>query len=85
MDSLTVLIKEAVRDAVKEAMSEERSLAPIAIQKSEKLITAKELCEHLAVTEQTITKWKQKGKIPFYEIGTAARFNLKEVLKALEK
>ena len=48
-------------------------------------LTTKELCDYLRVTEPTIIRWKQKGKIPFYSIGSSVRFNLKEVLKALGK
>ncbi|MBL0201315.1 MAG: helix-turn-helix domain-containing protein [Chitinophagaceae bacterium] len=48
-------------------------------------LTTKELCAYLRVTEPTIIRWKTKGKIPFYNIGTSVRFNLKDVLKALGK
>lgn len=48
-------------------------------------ITTKELCAHLGVTEPTIIRWKKKGKIPYFRIGSAIRFNLKEVLKSLQK
>jgi excisionase family DNA binding protein len=51
----------------------------------EKPITTKELCAFLAITEPTVIRWKKKGKIPYFRIGSAIRFNLKDVLKALEK
>jgi len=48
-------------------------------------ITTKKLCKHLGVTEPTILRWRKKGKIPFFLIGTAVRFNLQEVITALKK
>ena len=53
--------------------------------KNEKPITQTELCEFLSITPQTVIRWKKKGKIPFFRIGTAIRFNLDEVLKSLGK
>lgn len=49
----------------------------------EKPISIKELCEHLNITEPTALRWRKKGKIPFFTIGAAVRFNLSEVLIAL--
>lgn len=51
----------------------------------ERPIDTKQLCEHLGVTEPTIRRWKKKGKIPFFTIGTAVRFDLEAVIKSLEK
>lgn len=51
----------------------------------ERPITTKQLCEHLGITEPTVIRWKKKGKIPYMRIGASVRFNLKDVLKALEK
>lgn len=49
-----------------------------------KPVTTKELCEFLDVTEPTVKRWRDKGVIPFMQIGSAVRFNLNDVLKALE-
>ena len=62
-----------------------RAPAEVVQMKSNKPITMLQLCEHLGVTEPTILRWRKKGKIPFFKIGTAIRFNLTEVLKALHK
>jgi excisionase family DNA binding protein len=48
-------------------------------------VTSKELAKFLKVTEQTISTYRKKGQIPFIEIGSAIRFNLNSVVKALEK
>ena len=53
--------------------------------KREKPITTKELCDYLSITEPTVIRWKAKGKIPYFNIGTAVRFNLQDVLKSLGK
>ncbi len=50
-----------------------------------KPISTRELCEHLGVTEPTIIRWRKKGLIPFFQIGSAVRFDLPKVIAALEK
>ncbi len=52
----------------------------------EKPITTKELCEYLGVSEPTIIRMKKKKLIPFFTVGgTSVRYNLTDVIKALEK
>ena len=48
------------------------------------IITGDELCKKLGVTIQTLIRWRQKGRIPFLEIGSAVRYDLHKVLEALE-
>lgn len=50
-----------------------------------KPITTKELCELLNITEPTIIRWRNKGKIPFMRIGGSFRYDIEAVLKALEE
>ena len=50
-----------------------------------KAITTKELCEALKVTEPTIIRWRNKGKIPFMRIGVSYRYDVEAVLKAIEE
>lgn len=50
-----------------------------------KPINTKELCAFLGITEPTVIRWRKKKKIPFFQIGSAVRFNLSEVLKSLGK
>lgn len=59
--------------------------SPTAPEVKSKPVTTKELCEFLAITEPTVIRWRRKGKIPFFTIGSAIRFDLDKVLKALEK
>lgn len=74
-------------DQVKQAVREEMAAfsTNTAEPNNDRPITTKQLCEYLGITEPTVIRWKKKGKIPFLQIGTAVRFNLKDVLKALGK
>lgn len=49
------------------------------------IIDRKELCKRLDISEPTATKWGKKGKIPFFKIGTAVRYNWIKVIESLEK
>lgn len=55
------------------------------IEPAQKPISTAELCQFLNVTEPTVIRWRKKGKIPFYTIGSAVRYNLQKVVDALEK
>ncbi len=48
------------------------------------IITGDELCKKLNVTTQTLIKWRQKGKIPYLQLGASIRYDLEKVLDALE-
>ena len=45
-----------------------------------RLLTTRELAEHLAVTESAVKKWVWLRRIPVIHIGRCIRFNLDEVL-----
>ncbi len=47
---------------------------------STRLLTTRELAEHLAVTESAVKKWVWLRRIPAIHIGRCIRFNLEEVL-----
>ena len=49
-----------------------------------KPLTQKELSYYLGLSDQTVTRWRNKGRIPFIKIGPSIRYNLDEVLKAIE-
>lgn len=50
----------------------------------EKPVSTKEICDFLSITEPTLIRWRNKGKIPFIKIGSNIRYNKAEVIKALE-
>jgi excisionase family DNA binding protein len=62
---------------------ESAGLPTILPPSKEKLLSIKQLCEHLKITEPTALRWRKKGKIPFYNIGASIRFKLSEVLDSL--
>jgi len=47
-------------------------------------ITEKELCGHFRISAPTAIRWRSKGKIPYMAIGSAIRYNLADVEKALQ-
>lgn len=57
---------------------------PIAENQQHRIVTGEDLAKTLGVTIQTLIKWRQKGKIPFIPIGSAIRYDLNAVIKALE-
>jgi len=79
LDELLAQVKQAVREEL-DALG-----SPGNTCDNTPPITQKELSAFLGITEQTVIRWKQKGKIPFFNIGSAIRFDLKEVLAALKK
>jgi hypothetical protein len=48
------------------------------------IMTGEQLCEKLDVTIQTLIRWRQKGKIPYFQIGSSIRYDFNKVLNALE-
>jgi excisionase family DNA binding protein len=49
------------------------------------VVTTKQLCKYLDITQPTVIRYRKKGRIPFFYIGSAVRFNLHDVIKSLEK
>lgn len=76
-EALRELINESVKEAVSKAL-ESLDRTPVEI------IDTKELEKRLNITVPTIIRWKQKGKIPFIQIGSSIRFDWHKVLAALE-
>ncbi|MEO9257053.1 MAG: helix-turn-helix domain-containing protein, partial [Crocinitomicaceae bacterium] len=54
-------------------------------KKEAQIITGEELGKKLGVTIQTLIRWRQKGKIPFLQVGSSIRYDLHKVIEALEK
>lgn len=77
---LFTLIKQAIIEVM-----DSRPISNSPTKANEKPITQKELCAYLNITEPTVLRWRTKGKIPFFLVGTAVRFNLSEVLESLAK
>lgn len=48
------------------------------------IISGSELQKRLDISEPTLIRWRQKGKIPYLQLGASIRYNWHEVIKALE-
>jgi excisionase family DNA binding protein len=75
-------IVERLRKVVREEMAANSNAAANEAKK-EPAINTKQLCDFLSITEPTVIKLRQKGKIPFFEIGSAIRYDKNEVMEAL--
>jgi hypothetical protein len=71
------LMLEAVEFAVNNIPQKEPT-------KEAQIITGEDLSKKLGVTIQTLIRWRQKGKIPFLQIGNSIRYDLYKVLDSLE-
>lgn len=49
-----------------------------------KIVTGDFICDEFKISRQTLNRWKNKGKVPFLQIGTSIRYDLNAVVKALE-
>jgi len=72
------------REAIKEEIAASGTSA-LNTTKTEPPINTKQLCEFLDITEPTCIRWRKKGKIPFFTIGSAIRYDKNKVVKALEE
>jgi hypothetical protein len=50
----------------------------------ENIVDTAEICRRLGITEPTAIRYRKKGKIPFFTIGSAIRYNWQKVLESLE-
>ena len=79
-------LEDYFRKLIREEVAAVLPQGEITIQKNkERPVDTKQLCDYLGVTEPTIRRWKKKGKIPFFTVGSAVRFHLDAVIKSLEK
>ena len=45
-------------------------------------VTAKEVANHLGVTEQTVYKWARQGEIPCRRFGRTVKFSIEDIDEA---
>lgn len=55
------------------------------VNRNERWISARELAKHLSVSITTIHNWTKEGKLVKYKMGRAARYDLNEVNRSMEK
>lgn len=78
LDEFTAIVKIIVKEAVKDAVEEQRNPRL-------RLVTTDELAEAIQTSKMSIHNWRNEGWLPYYKIGNSVRFNLEEVMKAIEK
>jgi hypothetical protein len=54
------------------------------VESKPEIMTGEQVCEKLAINIQTLATWRQKGKIPFMQIGSAIRYDFNKVIAAIE-
>jgi hypothetical protein len=87
MDSSFVLFPIPLTDlmsSLRDAIREELKSLPDS-PKGERIVSEKELCEHLNISGPTAIRYRKKGKIPFMKVGSSIRYDLNKVFAALEK
>ena len=75
-NELETLIENSIGKFLNSKVNEAKS--------NSKPLTQKELANFLNLSDQTITRWRLKGRIPYIKIGPSIRYNLDDVIKALE-
>lgn len=78
----THLIKQLITDAVTEAVSKITS-SPPPTPEPEQRLTRKQAAEYLNCTLPTIDRYREQGRIPFYQTGRTIYFKRSEIDKAL--
>lgn len=80
--SLDELITELIDERVKPLERKLEALASVEPQEEEPMLTIRELAKKLRVSETSLYRRAQEGKIPCFEFGGALRFYLSEVKAA---
>ena len=68
-------------ESIEKMLSESGKVLPLP---TIEIIGTKEMCRRLAITEPTLIRWRSKGKIPAFNVGSSVRYNWHSVIDALE-
>jgi len=74
-------LMESLRQIVREELASTPKVDNLSMND---FITGKELCAYLGISTPTLIRWRNKGKIPFLEMGGVLRYDKSKVAKALE-
>lgn len=77
-DQLRSVVSECINEVFQERSSTQSNILP-------EIIDTKELLLRLGLSEPTVIRYRQKGVIPFLQVGSAIRYDYQKVLDALEK
>lgn len=86
MEKIVIMPADELQTLLMDSMTAVLNITPASPDHplSAKPVTRRELCEHFGVTEPTIIRWERRGKIPSMRIGSAVRYDLNAVTRALE-
>ena len=76
MDEFKKYLQEVFEEKIREVV--ERS-------KTNELMRTREVCELLGVSEVTLKEWRDRGIIPFKQLGSRIYFDKKEILDAMSQ
>ena len=77
-------LKSVVMECVKEALQDAAPTQTCHDAQPE-IIDTKTLLTRLDLSEPTVIRYRQKGVIPFLQVGSAIRYDYQKVLEALER
>ena len=77
-------LKSVVIECVKEALQDTTSMPQTSHDAQPEIIDTKTLLSRLDLSEPTVIRYRQKGTIPFLQVGSAIRYDYQKVLGALE-
>ncbi len=77
-------VPQGTIDSINAQLREFRDLFLAQPKEQEDLITRKEACEMLNVTDVTIWTWAKQGKIPTYKVGAKVYLKRSEVMSLVE-
>ncbi|GGC18267.1 hypothetical protein GCM10011386_07700 [Parapedobacter defluvii] len=78
-------LKSVVMECVKEALQGASPTTQAGHDTPPEIIDTKTLLNRLDLSEPTVIRYRQKGMIPFLQVGSAVRYDYQKVLEALEK
>jgi hypothetical protein len=86
MGDLIITTPEALEALITKVIDNRISLLPSGTTETttREIIDTKTLCKRLGITEQTALRQRKRKAIPFFEIGTAVRYDWNAVVKVLE-
>jgi excisionase family DNA binding protein len=76
LDEFNAKVEALVKEAVKNGMRNQSQF---------QLVTIEELMEILKVTKMSIHNWRKDGWLPYYKLGSSVRFNMEDVMEAIQK
>ena len=87
MQQITVsnISPEELLSSIRLLIKEELGLKSNESESKAEYVTGDELCSFIGISKPTLIRYRNKGKIPFLEMGGVLRYDKIKVAKALEQ